>query len=419
MFTKKRYNKKHLGKTISKKRYNKKHLGKTISKKTKTQKGGFICKTPDIINVQKSYFNKTDDKSVNIVAYGNYLEECSKYSSCVFENINNIELVLDVLKILKDIGNKETNLKYKHIIDTSNEDYENKNIVERNLSNNIITQNETIVNSKFLDIYITSLLKTSLGLNFIDNNTVFLDKDDYDFIINEDTILAKNFIISTIINLEDKLVVKSIIQILSDTLKIILKDKYLLKDFTISIGEMITTQTSREKAIIVSNTLFYSFIQIFLFVFSKYISTLNTAGKSTKSYIVMCVIYKYLFSYIQNILDTAEINGRDKHILPFMNNDKFDEIIIGNNTENIEGLPIFIHLFKTFIGVDCIVKNFLKPERLNILCSELDGYLTKEEPLNKLYDYNFLTEGCVTNILMYGLTIELATKIYYYLYPKK
>jgi hypothetical protein len=324
-----------------------------------------------------------------------------------------------VLKILKDIGDKETNLKYKNIIDTSNENYENKSTVERQLSNNIITQNEKIINSKFLDIYVTSLLQSKLGLNFIDNNTVFLHKDDYDFIINEDTILAKNFIISTIINLEDKLIVKSIIQILSDTLKIILKDKYLLKDLSISFGEMTTRQTSREKSLIVSNMLFYSFIQIFLFIFSKYINTLNTAAKSTKSYIVMCVIYKYLFSYTQNLLDMAETNIHDKHIFPFMNNDKFDEIIIGNNTENIEELPIFIHLLKTFKGVDCIVKKFLEPGRLNVLCTELDGFLTKNIPLNNLKNITYLTEGCVTSVLFQSLTINLVTIIYYYFYPKK
>jgi hypothetical protein len=115
MLTRKRYNIKRLRKTLNKKRH----------KRTKKQRGGFICQIPNILNVQKSYskINKSDDKIKNTIAYGSYLEECGKYSACVFQNINNIELLLDVLKILKDIGNEETIFTYKHIIDTSDVKY--------------------------------------------------------------------------------------------------------------------------------------------------------------------------------------------------------------------------------------------------------------------------------------------------------
>ena len=160
MLTRK-YNKKRLRKTLSKKKY----------KRTKKQRGGFICQLPDKINVQTSYFNKSDDNRVNSIAYSEYLEECKKYSSCVFQNINNIDLLLNVLAILKDIGNNETNFKYKNIADTSDKNYVDRN--EIRLSKNIITQKEKILTSKFLDIYVTYLLEQSLGLNFIDNNTFF------------------------------------------------------------------------------------------------------------------------------------------------------------------------------------------------------------------------------------------------------
>ena len=94
----------NLIKTLCKKKY----------KRTKKQRGGFICQLPDKINIQSSYFNKSDDNRVNSIAYSEYLDECKKYSSCVFQNINNIDLLLNVLAILKDIGNNETNFKYKN-----------------------------------------------------------------------------------------------------------------------------------------------------------------------------------------------------------------------------------------------------------------------------------------------------------------
>ena len=404
MLTRKRYNKKRLSKTLCKKKY----------KRTKKQRGGFICQLPDKINIQSSYFNKSDDNRVNSIAYSEYLDECKKYSSCVFQNINNIDLLLNVLAILKDIGNNETNFKYKNIADTSNKNYVDRN--EIRLSKNIITQKEKILTSKFLDIYVTYLLEQSLGLNFIDNNTFFLHKDDYDFIIKEDTNLAKNFIISRLINLEDKLVVKTLIQILSDTFKIIMEDKNLIKNFAILLSEIGSeTQTSHVKAIMASNMVFYSFIQIFLLTFSKYITTISVATRDTKSYTIMCLSYKILFSYLQNVIDSPENLEGSAHLLPFLKDGSFDQYIIGTDTKNIGNLPIFAHLNNTFISVDCIIKNFLRPERLTVLCNELDGYLTKGEPLNKLKDYTFLSEGCVTSILLYGWSMELLTEIYKYI----
>ena len=404
MLTRKRYNKKRLSKTLCKKKY----------KRTKKQRGGFICQLPDKINIQSSYFNKSDDNRVNSIAYSEYLDECKKYSSCVFQNINNIDLLLNVLAILKDIGNNETNFKYKNIADTSNKNYVDRN--EIRLSKNIITQKEKILTSKFLDIYVTYLLEQSLGLNFIDNNTFFLHKDDYDFIIKEDTNLAKNFIISRLINLEDKLVVKTLIQILSDTFKIIMEDKNLIKNFAILLSEIGgESQTSHVKAIMASNMVFYSFIQIFLLTFSKYITTISVATRDTKSYTIMCLSYKILFSYLQNVIDSPENLEGSAHLLPFLKDGSFDQYIIGTDTKNIGNLPIFAHLNNTFISVDCIIKNFLRPERLTVLCNELDGYLTKGEPLNKLKDYTFLSEGCVTSILLYGWSMELLTEIYKYI----
>lgn len=403
MLTRKRHNIKRLRKTLNKKRY----------KRMKTQRGGVICKLPNKINVQSSIFNKTKYKTENSAAYGMYLEECKQYSGCVFQNINNIDLLLDVLVILKDICNSETNFKYKNIADISNENYQDISRVR--IPKNITTKKEKILTSKFLDIYVTSLLEKSLGLNFIDNNTVFLQKDDYDFIIKEDTDLAKNFIISTLIYLEDKLVVKSLIQILSDTVEIIIEDKNLIKNFAISFGEMFTDSetTSHDRAIIVSNMIFYTFIQIFLLTFSKYITSNSSVKRDTKSYTIMCLTYKILFSYLQNILvGWQTLSDGKTHLLPFLNDGRFDQYIIGSNTKNIENLPIFAHLINTFTSVDCIIKNFLIPERLTVLCRELDGHLTKGEPLNKIIDYKFLKEGCLTNFLIYGWSTELVKEIY-------
>jgi hypothetical protein len=405
MLTRK-YNKKRLRKTLSKKKY----------KKTKKQKGGVICQTPNTVKVQTSYFNKSNDKKVNSEAYIVYLGECKEYSTCCFQNINNIDLIVNVLAILKDIFNNETNFKYKNIVDTSNEKYKNTHTMR--FAENIVTQKEKILTSKFLDIYVTSLLEKNLGLKFIDNNTVFLQEDDYDFIIKEDTDLAKNFIISTLINLEDNLLVKSLIQILSDTVKVIIEDKFLIKNFALSFGEMFTDleTTSRDRAIVVSNIIFYTFIQIFLLTFSKYITSNSLLKRDTKSYTIMCLAYKILFSYLQNILvGWQTLSDGKTHLLPFLNDGRFDKYIIGTDTENIANLPIFAHLINTITSVDCIIENFLRPERLTVLCRELDGFLTKGEPLNKLKDKTFLSEGCITNILIYGWSIELVKEIYNFL----
>ena len=115
------------------------------------------------------------------------------------------------------------------------------------------------------------------------------------------------------------------------------------------------------------------------------------------------------------MIDSPENLEGSAHLLPFLKDGSFDQYIIGTDTKNIGNLPIFAHLNNTFISVDCIIKNFLRPERLTVLCNELDGYLTKGEPLNKLKDYTFLSEGCVTSILLYGWSMELLTEIYKYI----
>ena len=51
------------------------------------------------------------------------------------------------------------------------------------------------------------------------------------------------------------------------------------------------------------------------------------------------------------MLHTYKINGTDEHILPFLNDKKLDNFIIGNNTENIENLHIFKHLETTFTSL--------------------------------------------------------------------
>ena len=408
MSTRKRYNKKHLVKNVSKKK----------NKKTKKQRGGFICQIPNVINVQKSYFNKSNDIKVNSEAYDIYIKECEKYSSCVFENINNFDLIMKILQIIKELANKDTTLKYKGIIDTSNENYNNKGNLSRRISDNIITQNEILLNSKFLDIYVTYLLESYFNSDFTDSNTSFLHKLDRDFIIDEDTILAKNLIISTLINLDDRLLIKSIIQILSNTFKIIIKDKYLLKDHAVYFTKSLTTLNNHDLANTASNIIFVSIIQLFLYSFSNYINTLNVEEKATKSYTILCLIYKIVFSYLTKSIESYAENS-DTYLLPFLNDEKLSKFIIGTNFDNIENLPIFTHLVNTFTIFDCVIKNFLKPERLDILCTELDGYLTKNRPFNRLKDHNFLMEGCITNILLQGWSIELVKEIYNYMSSKK
>jgi hypothetical protein len=434
MFTKKKYNKKRLEKTISKKKYTKKRLEKTISKKrckkTKIQKGGFICKTPiEIIKVapvsSSSFlsflpFKKSNDKKVNSNSepYTIYLDECYKYSSCVFDNIINTDLLINLLEILKDIGNEDIDFKYKKITDTSTVDYDNKEDVERTLPNDITIQTESIQKSKFLDVYLTSLIEYYLASEFTDDNTVFLREDDYKFIINEDYNLVKNAIISTIIGLEDKFVVKSILQILSNTLTNLSKDSDVLKEQAVYYGGMDTTIPPYKRAIFVSNMLFVSFIHIFLYNFSKYIVELSTSGKNKKSYAVLSLIYKIVYSYLKKLLDKF-IAENDTPFFPFMNDDVLNNFIIGKKPENVESLPIFSHLLNTFAIFDCLVKNFLQPERLNTLCNELDGYLTKNMPLVHLKDYKFIIEGCVGDILLKGWSVNLLNGIYNYMYPGK
>ena len=98
-----------------------------------------------------------------------------------------------------------------------------------------------------------------------------------------------------------------------------MEDKNLIKNFAILFTEIGgERQTSHEKAIIASNMVFYSFIQIFLLTFSKYITTINVAIRDTKSYTIMCLSYKILFSYLENVIHAPEnlLEG-SAHLLPF------------------------------------------------------------------------------------------------------
>ncbi len=437
MFTKKRYNKKRFKKTTSKKRLEKTTTIKRC-KKTKKQKGGFICKTPvEIIKVKppsssSSFlsflpFKKKNDENVigNSEPYTIYLDECEQYYSCVFVNIDNVDVVLNLLEILKDIGNETIPLKYQNIVDTSKMPYSNKNAVT--LPNKPTIETEQIKNSKFLDVYLTSLIQYYLASDFTDDNTVFLGEDDFKFIINEDYKLVQNKIISTIIGLENNFVVESILQILSNTFTHLSKDSDVLKEQAVYYGGMITIDSvdkmerallARNRAIYVSNMLFVSFIHLFLYNFAIYIITLFTSGKNRKSYAVLCLIYKFVYGYLKKLLDKFIVEN-DKIFFPFMNDAVLNSFIIGKNPENIQDLPIFSHLLNTFTIFDCLVKNFLQPDRLNTLCNELDGYLTKNMPLVHLKDYKFIIEGCKEDIALKGWSVSLLNGIYNYMYPGK
>lgn len=405
---------------LTKKRYNKKGFNKFSGKKkrikSKKQRGGFICQAPNVINVQSSYFNKSNDKKVNSQAYTVYVDECYRYSSCVFDNINNIDLIIKLLEILKEILNTNAVLKYKSIVDTSRENYNNKYAIERRIPKTVFTQNENILNSKFLDIYVTSLLQWYFELKFTDTNTVFLQKDDYDFIINEDFSLAKNLIISRLINLEDNLLIRSLLQILSNTFKILIQDKYLLKDSAIHFSKILAEINTRQSSIVTCNFLFISILHLFLFCFSKHITTFDV---TKKSYTVLCLIYKIIYSYVTKIIDkSVEHTDNFDYVLPFLNDDNLNQFIIGNNFTDIEKLPIFAHLINTLTSIDCIISSFLKPERFRVLCNELDGYFTRNEPFNRLYDVRFISEGCITSILLQGWSMELIREIYNYMRPQ-
>ena len=440
MFTKKRYNKKRFKKSVSKKRLEKTTRKKRHNKTIK-QKGGFICEDPPEFSKVKessstwmSYLRGNNKKvTSNSEPYTIYLDECYKYYSCVFENIENANMVKNLLEILQDIGNEEIPLQYKNIVDTTTVPYKNKRNIEvelenPELKNKITTKTEKIKNSKFLDVYLTSLMEYYLASEYTDDITTFLQKDESEFIINEDYNLVKNEIISTIIGLEDKFVVKSILQILSDTFTNLNKDSDVLKEQAVFYGGMTDINTAtdkverallaRNRAIYVSNMLFLSFTHIFLYNFAKYIIALSRSGKNIKSYAVLCLIYKFVYSYIKKLRDNF-IGQDDKPFFPFMSDDILNNFIIGKNPEDITKLTIFSHLLNTFAIFDCLIKNFLQPERLNTLCNELDGYLTKNMPLVHLKNYKFIIEGCVGDIILKGWSVDLLNGIYNYMYPGK
>lgn len=401
MSTRKRYNKKHLGKTLSKNNY----------KRMKTQRGGVTCKEP---TDNTRYLSKDKD----IKAYKDYINECDKYSSCVFRNIDNSKLISGVLSLINDIGSFEVPFKYKNIID-----------------------NEKIIDSKFLDIYVTSLLEEYLGFKVTDKNTISLKKEDYDFIINEDTNLAIKVIISKLINLEDKFLVKSLLQIFSDTFKILNKQHGdLVKNYAIYFGQFNKSgklihddvESSdpygdgnlRGRAINTSNELILSIIKTFLFSFSKYINTLNVNETNKKSYNLLILIYKVLYIYTKKLVGDLVTDNvyYEKHLLPIMDDDNLDKFIIGETYHNVESLPIFVHLDPTFKLIGCVINSLLQPERLSVLCNKLDGYLTKNEPFGGAWDIfwniKFITDGCKIHLGKALTSLGLLTQIYNILSPK-
>ena len=407
MSTRKRYNKKHLGKTLSKNNY----------KRMKIQRGGVECQLPHTINLQTSYLDKSNNIKVNNKAYKDYINECMRYAACVFRDIDNSKLISGVLSLINDIGSFEVPFKYKNLI-----------------------VNEKIIDSTFLDIYVTSLLEKYLGFQVIDKNTMSFKKEDYDFIINEDTNLAIKVIISKLINLEDKFLVKSLLQICSDTFKILNKDSELVKNHAIysgqfdESGKLIHEDVKQEdpygdgnligRAINTSNELILSIIKIFLFSFSKYINTLNVNETNKKSYNLLILIYKVLFIYtIKLVGDLVTDNVYyEKHLLPIMNDDNLDKFITGETYHNVESLPIFVYLNTAFTIIGCIVNSLLQPEKLDELCNKLDGYLTKNEPFGGAWDIfwniKFITDGCKINLGKAIIFLGVLTQIYNILLAK-
>ena len=385
-------------------KYNKKCLRKTLSKKKykiiKTQRGGVVCKEP---TYNKRYLSKDKD----IKAFDDYLLDCDEYTSCVFRDIDNSKLISGVLSLINDIGSFDVPFKYKNIID-----------------------NEKIIDSKFLDIYVTYLLEKHLGFKVTDKNTMSFKKEDYDFIINEDTNLTIKEIISKLINLEDKLLIKSLLQICSDTFKILNKDSELVKNHAIysgqfdESGKLIHEDVKQEdpygdgnprgRAINISNKLILCIITVFLFSFSKYINTLNVNETNKKIYNILILVYKILYIYTKKIV--TDNKSYDKHLLPFMNDDNLDKFIIGDNYDKVESLPIFVYLNTTFTIIGCVINSLLQPEKLSELCNKLDGYLTKNEPFGGAWDtvwnIHFITDGCKINMGKALISLGILTQIY-------
>jgi len=410
MQTKKHYKK---GNRKTKNRRNK-------NKKTKKQKGGFICQQPNVIERQSSYLNKAEDLRVNTENYMKYLEECELYSKCYFTNINNLNLLTEILSIFKkNIGNALIEFTYKKIPNTETTKFSDYDNVNRSLNNNPINENVSLNTSKFLDIYLTKLYleyyasyyttncKTDLGycdlsgvpLNnnilLSDLNTVFLDNESKEFIIENGEKILKNKIITFFINLDNKFLLRSILQILSTTLANVYQDRILIYNAVVSLigfqTDIIANSGGNANAIAAQMVIEF-ILKIFVFNFAKYIENYETQEELlTDSIHILKLIYKLLYSIVYSPINSYKIKNLIENSIPKI-------ITIGESPYiKITDLPIFA-IINNINVINCIIKSLLENNRFNIICSEIEEYLTLGTSFNNLSNKNFLLAGCKTTI---------------------
>ncbi len=399
--------------------------GKRITKRKKsnlrkTQKGGWRCALPTKLEQQNTYRNPEADIPVNGQNYNRYLEQITNYSECAFNNINNSEAILKAVNFLDNLLNNNLNLTYRKVVDNTNTDYNQKNAIQQRLNANpeVNTINENIKTSKFLDIYATFLLNNYLNLELNDYNTIFLNEDDYNYIIGEDFNIVKNLIISNLIHLNDNVIIKTFLEIIKDTFKEI----YLRREFYVSYlifkTNLITRQvpaghfTEETTKLIQINLLIIAFIKIFLYYFAFRISIIQIPEIK----IIFNLIYKFIYAYLTKKINEFNRNMADNTNI-FVSNDVIQRFFIkttffGGSVRQLEDFAIFTHLNKTLVGVNCILKQFTENvEKFNILVSEIDDKLSRNIPLRRLADYQFIINDCISKILWSGFSYDLFKEI--------
>lgn len=421
------------------KKYNKKCKQNTKNRKNKhkktkrfKQKGGFRCQQPQNIIIQETR-NKNEDLRVNSENYFQYLEKCQNYCECVFVNINNLNLITKILTLLNsNIANVPLTFTYKKIPNTETRNFSDYVAISRNLNEETTTENVNLNTSKFLDIYLTSLLtyyvsyySTNCNADpdncdadkipfnnviFSDSNTTFLDNKSEKFITDNGIKIIKDKIITFLINLDNKFIIKSMLQIISNTFSILYEDRALIKNSISSIysnlgnGEL--SNININSAAIVIDII----LQTFLFCFAKYLEwAQEQAAENENSINILKFIYKIAYAIIKNrYLGANKTTKLIENVIP-----KQFTIGTGSPVQDISKLPIFTQLY-TINLLNCIIKTFLEDHRYNTLCRELEEYLTIGTPLNQLATPTYIIAGCKRHLLFQTLSYDLIKQLISY-----
>lgn len=278
---------------------------KRRNRKSTYKKGGFRCpavQTP--LNIIESNGKPCGPNSINAnaITYKNHLDSCYSYSECFFNSISTGKAVLNLLPILNAFSREQIVFNYKNI-DTINTNYVDKSAALNTRAD--LTPNntpETIIDSKFLDVYLTSLLTTALGLPLSDDNTIILNESEYAKTINDNYYILQSKLIQYILANYPN-IIKTILSILVSLISELQNDYHFLKCYTLAeMHELPIPLNETTINLVKINKLLIAVITKFLYMFTGMLSELNHINPNDTNLHILTIVYKYVFSYISSLI---------------------------------------------------------------------------------------------------------------------